>query len=549
MIKKSHAQETPPSSLAWLISATVGQSFSGGIAQAAKLLRPSLRAIPRSTYSFITQAIIFVNIASWVAVYIKGVDNTLSTKKPSPEDKFNDTIDGMEGLIKTAFPNDDVATIKIALRKKLQEYLGRQAELAAQRDELKKEARNNPSILRRILSYVPGIEAYKRFTANDRATVISDLVGYNTTQLADSDHISSEKDYEKLASICNRHVERLLPSQPIGSFSELLNRLSYYIATACVHGYAFISNNIGFMVMGGLGMLSMLHITNPIASYLTLAWFFGVGSLSALSFSKPGALSGYHQIFGYSKEEAAYLSKLRPNSHRAGLFKLPLWAQVPLAISLASSIAILNFAANVALGQVIFAGKSLFSPVLFTQALFSPMTAAYPSLILGAFGGITALVTLSLMLTGAVMQIHPKATEKKAASDSKQASKLTLLTTGLALTAVACKVAMPASIITTLTSTLFMSSIMFTLNYNEKDTLSANVAAAVNIGISTFITYYFNVPLLKLALPTKAAQGIAAVFAFANAELTPPVLNRQTINDWQNNATKSLGMDTKVKVE
>lgn len=549
-VKTKQTPKAPPSMLAWVTAATVGQSFSGGIGQAAKLLRPSLRAVPKDAYNLITQAIIFVNIASWVAVYLNGVDDTLSTKQPTLKDKLTNTIDDMDEMIRVAFPGQDINSIKLALRSELQDYLTREKKAAQERQSLVEKAAKNPSVIKRLLSYIPGSQAYKKLLQADRLAAIHELFTLNANENIDEEKLAEAKtrlEGTQLANICNRHVERLLPSKPLGSLSELFSRASYSLLATCINGYAFIANNIGFMVMGGLGMLSMLNITNPVISSLTLAWFFCVGSLSALSFSKPGAISGYHQIFGYSKKESKYLKSLRAKSQRAGLFKLPLWLQAPLAISLATSIAILNFAANVALGQVIFAGKSLFSPVLFSQALFNPMAAAYPSLLLGAIGGTTALVTLSLMLTGAVMQIKAKDHEAKVVDTNKQTSKLTVLSAGLAIFAVACKIILPASIVTTLSSAIFMSSVMFTLNYNEKNTISANVAAAVNIGISTFLTYYFNVPLLKLALPARAAQGIAAVFALANAELTPPVLNRGVIDEWQHKASKHLGLNTKVK--
>lgn len=603
-VKPSKKDSAFKAVLPFILAATVGWSLSGGFFQASRMLRPFFRIIPRNIYANITTTLISFNIASWMALYIDGLKQLFQPTEKSNEESIKAMYDNHIEQMRTYLLIEEINTYnknfnitekqmksirsRVLDKSEILEYWVRQ-KLHEKAHSLPSEHHAvTPTTLESFISLIPGVrnvmqafrdyrDGYEQHLSSlhvitkehitpsfQRLALERDQGIENNKRKGDSAEEALMKQQEKEIEQCEEATEkekgvpranakdkelisitveailRDLPAIPIGSMSELAYYLCQsfvWIMTLC---YSFLANNITFMMLGGTAFISLARISHPVLAYTILSYFFCVGTLSAVSFSKPGAMAGFKKIYPFGKKETDYLSKIRKNADTNGIFAFPLWLQKPFAFLLALSIAIVNFSANIAFGQVLFAGKSIFDPTLFASAMFTPFSAHPYSIALGAVGGIAALSTLSLLLIGGVMDIRER---PQVPRSTQKTHKILMLLSSLPLfiKVVSC---LPYQQFSAPLSQLGYAMMLIYNAYNicraKEHGVVSNLAVAVNIIVGSFLTYYFNAPLFAKILPQSIANSLAGACAIANADLTLPILNRRNLDTWSDNIQRRL---------
>lgn len=551
-------------SLALIMALVTGFGFSGSILVAGALLKSSITFMSASIFQTILMTLFTINILTQASTQYQGMKNLLSGMKTSPDQKVKNHLNAISDTAQ-AYRNTSLEDTES------NEFLGflkqkYKLEIMQLENELSRPNIEDDSFackVRNLLEMIPGITFVADYlngtrSKKNRLSYLKDLVDCIQANLVMG---LTKKENEELFTVFKQSVEFDIPQPPATSFSETLFGALQTIVYIITLINAWTINSLGFVIFGALSFIQLVGINTLPMQYGIALCFYFIGAISSLSFSGPAVISTIKTLFGYDKKANEVLRKARKNSKSSGFLNLPSSVQTLLAFFLAAGIAVSNMIANIAFGEFIFAGASLFDPSMVSTLMANPFAATPYSIALGILGGGCTSILLTLLFISGTLAVSPEIIERQ----EKQGSSLTNWVYNKVSFCVKCASAFIASAfvfcITTgrkalpfikshasmiMIAVLTMLGIYqsYTQCSDDNATTVSNLFVTVTLLTTTFVTLYLSLlpgSLFFQIMPPTAAKICAFITALANAELTLPIFkNYATPNiDACINTTKS----------
>ncbi|MCP8351914.1 hypothetical protein [Candidatus Synchoanobacter obligatus] len=547
------SQQSSPyiSSFALALAITVGFGLTGGISLTASYLKPILTVLPEPMFNLLLNIVLCANIALWTGIQFTGMKGLFSYIQASPKDKYDKRMD----TIKSYYPQHeaDWATIEHLVQARI-------------RDEQKVSLKNLDLVQEQISKDSAWVSQwwalgglYKDYLysmANTGQLITRNSYLNAIIQPGETISTSSpvNEDLKEIVNLAYQAIELDCPQWQFKAERALHNTIKSVVYPMTLIN-AFMINNIGFIMFGAMSFIQVMGLSNPILMWTAVGYFGLVGSLSALSFSGPSILGAIDTLFGYNAQAQKSLSDLRKLSKSSGFFPLPSYAQKALAIFMGAGIAVGNFMANIAFGEVLFAGKSLFDATLMTSVFSAPFSASTPSIILGVVGGITTWALMSIMFIAGTLTINlPNPSDTK---ESESSTVRSLFERGAAICLAAFSLASGAALYLGRSIGPFLRAhiaplMLISLSIvgilgcyqrcsDDENTLLTNMIVSISMISTTFVSYYLNVlpsSIYFQVLPKSLGYLAAATTSVANLELSLPIFKSgcHTLN----NATPKL---------
>jgi hypothetical protein len=522
-----------------------GFSMSGSIMLVTSMLMGTSAYFPQQLYKGFGYLFFGTSILTWAGINYSEMVN-LFNKKPSPLDRLN----ARSANLKTILAVNGRKAMGNELDNARNQYLTEELAIATHRMEsannYQKIRGSSPSIasrFNRLMRKIPGMVRINDYLSGKpqiqaRIEYLTALA--HSSDLATSNKIINIRNSVEF-SVLKTSVEFDIPQLPANNAKEALYRLFMGGIYGVTVINSFMINNIGAIMFGAMSFLSMFNITAYPLKMGIVALFGLVGTLSSLSFSTPNVLNGVNSLFGYNKEEREYLAATRKKAKVSGFFPLSSTFQQLLAMFLAMGAAVANYTANVAFGEVFFAGKNIFDGSVLLNLMSNPLSAHPYSIAFGILGGIGTWIVVAILLVNGTLAIAPSATK----DGSKEPSKLGLFTKNTIMSTFAL---LPAAVATgwsqkrqigkyllSSLSPIILTAFAFASCYQTyeqcRDSTShwlTNLCITATMISSTFISYYLNAlpgSTFYKIMPPLAAKASAFATAIGNAELSFSLFN------------------------
>lgn len=420
--------------LSLTMAVAVGYGYSGSIIILATLVLPSLPAfIPAAAFLTFIKTAFFSSVLTWAAAHYNKIYRVVKGLKPSPQEIKTSAINQVNVIkqlthtdTETFKPNDDMITTKI--------YTEMQKMYYTISPNINAQNEGEKSLAYKIAGYISSLFGMDTasYTINQNINrmiglysllsddgkdalfcTTSDTIKQMDNALQNKNKNAFFKAFAKHSTV-NRNpsnetpldeeywgiIEKSVAARAKTSLiKHTFQNLGTSFMTFATYFNAFALNNFTLVLFGALPLAAMIG-ANMYVKYALVAYFTAVGTIAALSFSKPTSLQAYASIFHPSK----LVEKARKNSVNSGI--LPKWVKQLLSTTMALGIVIQNVLSTIALGEILFAGKSLFSESLFINILTNPFNAHPYSIALGITGGVALLPVLTCLFLSGTMGLE-----------------------------------------------------------------------------------------------------------------------------------------------
>jgi|GEM_PF-5734437 hypothetical protein len=426
MIDRKQIQNWGILTTAILFSLATGFGFSP-LAIYKLMLQPILAIVSKSVLSGILSILLSTVVLAWAAMYFPNVKTLFSPRKTAEEESrinLKSALDETIALLKAApqygaFPQEiNDKDIESYLNSKLKPQLNRQKmTLTNQIDEYTEHKNTLLTGLYYYLDIMSPISSLSDHWNQQKKKRLDSIILLLANIPQDVPALTEDQllFMDKYSAYYIETIEHKLPDIVPGKLKPYLKKLPFYTVDALTYLNAFFVNSVGLMIFGGFPLIEILGVQSLIATYSILGFFAIVGCIGSLSLSRQSTLSAMKSVFGYSEKarKAMDIPAVKRENH--GYFQLPLYMQTTLTLGfMATGIAISNFIANAALGEVLFAGKNIFELQNIIPALIAnPLSAGYYSLLFGSMAALCTFVVVSAVLLSVPLTVQIKKEDKR----------------------------------------------------------------------------------------------------------------------------------------